>query len=116
MNKAEIIRQQVGMNILMSLGAHEFATVLNEGEVEGLMFKARILPFNASGKRSPRPRIMQAVVTHNALDYYDIRVIYVARSKIMTHYEAQNIDAQQLPKILFALDFDGPEVLNSRVL
>ncbi|MGP5024484.1 hypothetical protein ACTXI4_04725 [Glutamicibacter ardleyensis] len=116
MNVADITRQQIGANILMSLGAHELGALTKEGQVIGLTFKVRILPFTKSGKRSPRPRIMRVTIELNALDYYDIRVIYAAREEIVTHYETQNIDAQQLPKILFALDYDGSEVLNSRVL
>ena len=116
MNVADISRQWIGANILMSLGAHELGALTKQGRTIGLTFKARILPFAKSGKRSPRPRIMRVMIELNELDYYDIHVIYAARTEITTHYETQNIDAQQLPKILFALDYDGSEVLNSRVL
>jgi hypothetical protein len=100
----------------MSLGAHNLASVLNEGEIEGLTFRARILPFRKDGTRSEKPRIMQVIITHNALDYYDARVIYTSAREILTHYETSNIDAEQLPRIMLALDYDGATALNPQVL
>ena len=116
MNTADIIIRQVGQGVLMSLGAHKLGNVMNEGEIEGLTFKARILPFRKDGKRAAQPRIMQVIITHNALDYYDARVIYASGQQVVTHYETTNIDAEQLPRIMLALDFDGKTALNPRVL
>ena len=116
MNVADIMIHQIGNGALMSLGAHSFANVLNDGEVEGLTFKARILPFRKNGTRSAQPRIMQVIITHNALDYYDARVIYAKGQVVVTHYEMSDIDAWQLPRVMLALDFDGTAPLNPRVL
>ena len=101
MTVADTIIRQIGQGVLMSLGAHGLANVLNDGEIEGLTFNARIL---------------QVVITHNALDYYDARVIYASGQEIVTHYETANIDAERLPRIMLALDFDGETALNPRVL
>ncbi|MGP5652603.1 hypothetical protein [Glutamicibacter arilaitensis] len=116
MTVAGTIRQQVEIGIFMSLGAHEFAALTSEGREIGLTFKARILPFTKAGKRSPRPRIMRVTVELNHLDYYDVRVLYAARGQFIAHYESSSIDAEQLSRILLALDYDGQEVLNTRVL
>ncbi|MGP4992010.1 hypothetical protein ACT3R3_14655 [Glutamicibacter sp. AOP5-B1-3] len=116
MTVAGTIRQQVEVGTFMSLGAHEFAALTSEGREIGLTFKARILPFTKAGKRSPRPRIMRVTVELNNLDYYDVRVLYAARGQFITHYELGNIDAGQVSRILLALDYDGKEVLNTRVL
>ena len=116
MNVADTIRQQVGLGIFMSLGAHEFARLTSEGREIGLTFKARILPFTKAGTRSPRPRIMRVTVELNHLDYYDVRVLYTARGQLIAHYESSNIDAWQLSRISLALDYDGQEVLNARVV
>ena len=116
MSVSNIIIQQIGNGVLMSLGAHKLGSLLNDGTIEGLTFKARILPFNKSGARAVQPRIMQVMVTLNGLDYYDIRVIYARGQEIVTHYEAANIDAERLPRIMLALDFDGESALNPRLL
>ncbi len=116
MNVADIMIHQIGNGALMSLGAHSFGSVLNDGEVEGLTFKARILPFRKNGTRAAQPRIMRVIITHNALNYYDARVIYAKGHEVVTHYEMTDVDAERLPRIMLALDFDGAEPLNPRVL
>lgn len=55
---AEVIRSQINPMVLMSLGASELvSSEANEG-MPALAFWARILPFNAKGKRLSRPASM----------------------------------------------------------
>ena len=107
MEIASTIKRQIGVMNLMTLGASEFNAV--DG---GLRFKARILPFNSSGKRLRRPSVMYVEIVLNSLDYYDVRVV---RMDGVEHYNGSNIDAFTIGNLMFALDYDGDEVLNPRV-
>ena len=100
---ADIIRSQIGIGVLWSLGARDF-TYLPEG---GLAFYATILPFNTQGKRLRSPRIMRVVVTLNGADLYDISVSYLRDWEHTVHYEAHNVYSDQLPTLMLALDSDG---------
>lgn len=84
--------------------------------VNGVLFEARILPFLSSGKRGSKPRVMRVMITHNAADYYDVKVTYIAKQAVRVHYAAQDIDASTLPNLLLALDYDGEQTLNPRML
>ena len=111
---AATIRHQVGIGVLMSLGAHDFLYA-REGS-GALIFKARILPFNKGGKRSERPRIMEVRVAVNSHDYYDISVGYLKGFDWVTHYETTDVDAATIGRRMLALDYDGTTATNPRYL
>jgi len=115
---AATIKRQIGPGTLMSLGAHDFraAAPVTHTEQGGLDFAVRVLPFRADGTRGTAPRIMRCRVTLTGADDYTIRVAYLGRSRaIVTHYEGDLVYADQLPRLLLALDYDGPTVLNPRI-
>lgn len=113
------IKRQIGVHGLMTVGAHKFFRLPQD---RGLGFKARIHPFTKTGKRAGAPRIMTVTVVLNATDTYDVKVRY--RRKVtgtpykegVVHYEATGIYADQLPRLMLALDYFGPETLNPRYL
>lgn len=108
---ATTIQKQIGAGVLMCLGAHDLAF---DRTGPALTFKAVILPMLASGKRSAEPSTMRVTVTLNALDYYDVKVVYEAHGETVTHFERKDVDCFELPVLLLALDYDGAEVLNPR--
>lgn len=119
------IRQQITAGVLFSLGAHNFHAIHTPAGAPALKFTARILPFNKNGQRGEAPRNMNVVVALNARDLYDITVTYDKTSRSLhtygqvtttTHYQAENIDADALSRLMLSLDYDGPEVLNPRTM
>ncbi len=113
---AQTIKGQVGTGVLMSLGASSLRATEFYG-MAGLSFTARILPFRADGQRGTAVRKMGVRVTLNSSDRYDVLVAYVGRGGARkVHYEADDVDAEMLPRLMLALDFDGESVLNPRVL
>lgn len=111
------IKRQIGPGSLMSLGAHDFraAGPVVSGERGGLDFAVRVLPFRADGTRGTAPRIMRCRVTLTGADDYKVRVAYLNRHNIVTHYEGDGFYADQLPALMLALDYNGPTVLNPRI-
>lgn len=99
---AKTIQAQITQGVMWSLGAHKLGYAA-EGN-PGLVFMARILPFNEAGKRLQSPRIMRVRVLLNGADLYDITVDYLSRGKIVTHYEARDIYADMLARTMLALD------------
>lgn len=110
---ARVILQQCTVPSLMTVGAHHFRPV--EG---GVKFLARIHAFDYRGERELRPRNMTVSILLNSSDYYDIRVTYKGSTGDslveILHWEERDLDFTQLHRILMALDYDGPEVLNPR--
>lgn len=112
MSVASVIRDQIGMGALMSLGAHNFMA----GE-RSLIFNARIIPMNKNGsKRLTAPRIMRVEITLDPSDTYSILVGYLKKFDWVVHYSVENVYNDQLARIMLALDYDGDRVLNPRVL
>lgn len=113
---ADIIRQQIGTGVFMSLGARNLGSFTDATTGNpGLAFQATILPFNKTGARADRGRTMRVRVTLTPADLYDVRVDYSHRGETKTHHEATDIDAFALRSHLLALDYDGPETLNPRL-
>lgn len=118
---AKVIRQQITMGALMSLGARDFSHGTRDGQTY-LAFAATVLPFTKSGNRATAARAMTVTVTLTPADLYDITVTYPQRGDRYglktpeTHYTAEGIYADQLPRLLLALDYDGETVLNPRYL
>lgn len=102
---ANIIRQQITPGVLMSLGAHKLGSYTDEHE-HALVFMARVLPFTINGDRSQRPRNMRVIVTLNGPDTYDIAVDYRRARKIVRHFNATGIYADQLAGVLLTVDSD----------
>lgn len=103
---ANIIRQQITPGVLMSLGAHKLGSYTNAHEQHALVFMARVLPFNLNGDRSQRPRNMRVIVTLKGCDTYDVAVDYRRARKIVRHFNATGIYADQLPGVLLTVDSD----------
>ncbi|QEP09085.1 hypothetical protein [Glutamicibacter sp. ZJUTW] len=116
MSIATTIRQQISLGSLMSLGMQQPAALTADNEEVGFTFLARILPITKSGRRGTSPRIMRVSVTLNGNDLYDVEVTYIARRKPVTHYEAVNVGAEQISTLMLALDYDGDQVLNPRLI
>lgn len=124
---ANTIRSQIEVGVFMSLGAHNLrhgsiAASKDAPALPSLIFNARILPFNKKGTRSGMPRVMQVVISLNAADYYDITVTHnqhgdrYGLKEPVTHFSAQDVDCGNLSRVLLALDYDGDEVLNPRLV
>lgn len=113
---SNVIRRQIGISSLMTLGAHDLRTIVENDREIGLQFTARILPFTrfGLGPRGERPRLMTVRISLNSLNFYELSVTYSNRGSIYTHYSANSIDAETLRSTLLALDFDGETVLNPR--
>lgn len=97
---AEIIRQQIGTGVLMSLGATD---LMRDGE-NTLTFRARILD---SGKK--RVRIMRVNVTLDPSDTYSITVGYSKTSpsrgpEWIQHFSASDVYNSDLARVLLSLD------------
>lgn len=116
---AETIRTQIPSGVLMSLGARRLRGVVHEGN-PGLAFDARILPFTKAGDRGAAARTMHIYVTLTAADLYDVVVWYPRRGDRFgtegraIHYSTTAVDTFTLPRLLYALDYDGVTPLNPR--
>lgn len=112
---ASIIKQQIPMGVFWSLGADPkmFHTVI-EGK-PGLLFHARILPFNADGHRSVRPVKMSVAVLLEPSDTYQIIAYYRRGGKVIDHARTSGVYADGLQHVLLALDYDGETPLNPRL-
>lgn len=112
---ANIIKQQIPMGVLWSLGVDPqmFHTVI-EGK-PGLILRARILPFNADGKRSVRPMKMSVVVLLEPSDTYQIIAYYNRGGKVVNHARTSGVYADTLQHALLALDYDGKTPFNPRL-
>jgi len=113
---ADTIREQIGVNVLASLGAHDFRTTIMDGGSPALHFTARILRMKADGTRSSQVRNMHVLVWLTDRDDYGVRVSFIERFKLVKHYEASGIYADRLARLMLSLDFDGDTVRNPRLL
>lgn len=120
---ASEIKKLIGFGPLASLGAHGFSATRHNG-APALMFLARILPFNADGSRSVQPREMFVTVSYEAApgdDLYTVEVQYTRRGDkfgtkgLLTHFSGTCFSSD-LPTVLLALDYDGSETVNPRLL
>lgn len=124
---AATIKAQITDGVLMSLGARDFkygavAATPEAEKLPSLIFDATILPMTKSGARGTAARTMRVVVSHNAMDYYDIRVTYNQRGDRhgfqppVVHYEADDIDGETIQRLMLSLDYDGKTVTNPRLI
>lgn len=122
---ADEIRSQIGVGGLMTLGASALRHGLVAATPEAtprpsLVFNARILPFTKTGQRSGNARTMQVVVSLNGADYYDVKVTYNQRGDRygikppVVHFEASDVDAFTIGRLMVALDYDGDTATNPR--
>lgn len=122
---AHTFQRQITNGVLMSLGAHNFVhgnitATEDSTPLPSLAFNARILPMTKSGARGSAPRTMRVVVSLNGADLYDVHVSYRQRGDRyglkprVVHHEATDVYADELPRLLLALDYDGATVLNPR--
>lgn len=110
------IRNQINVATLMSLGATEIRPASPMGDDRpGLAFIARILPFNSTGRRAARPRRMRVFILLDPSDTYSVAITHSHASRTVTHLKRSGIHADQLNRMLLALDYDGPEALNPRL-
>lgn len=98
---ATTIKRQIGVGVLMAVGASDFTAHTNREGQPGLAFVARVIPDGQS-----RPRRMHVSVTLNAEDYYDILVTYQRHGSLemTTHREWCGIDCDNLGRTLLSLD------------
>ena len=97
-----------------SLGATDRTIVGGEHRLGGLRFTARILPFNKDGERSYRPTKMNVEISLNPRDLIDVKV--TRQKDGVVHYEGTDFFIDQLPGVIYALDYDGDTPLNPRIL
>lgn len=109
---ADTIRQQIGFWNFAAVGARDF--LYGSEERGSLSFHANILPFTKTGKRSGCARIMDVKIICTFSDTYTVTVTYKRAGEIITHYTASNIYADQIGRVILALDYDGEEVTNPR--
>lgn len=102
----------IEQGVLWTLGAHDL--MATDREENGLTFKARILPFNKDGKRATRPVTMRVTIAANDRDLYDFAVIYARGMDLFDHLTLTDVPLADVNAFLFALDFDGVDVLNPR--
>ena len=103
----EVIRSQINPMVLMSLGASELvSSEANEGR-PALAFWARILPFNAKGKRLSRPAKMRVYIELTPADLYAITVVHSKAGEYGVHFEMEGVGAEDLNRVLLSLDSDG---------
>lgn len=98
------IRQQIGVGVLMSLGASDLMADrvhVKAPLYDTLTFRARILTRDTHQKR-----IMRVRVVLDPSDTYSITVTYPKRGSTeeVVHYEAEMVYFDQLPRLLLALD------------
>jgi len=122
---AATIRQQIGFGILASLGARDFrhgniCATREATPLPSMLFNATILPMTKAG-RGTAARTMSVTISLNLHDYYDITVSHHQRGDryghlpSVIHFAATDVDADTLPRLMLALDYDGREVLNPRL-
>lgn len=104
-------RAAIGEGALMSVGAHHVANVPGRHQLGGLAFLARILPMTKTG-RSERPSLMGVLVSLTPADEIDVEVIRARDGQ--EHTQLRGVYLDQLQRIILALDYDGPEVMNPR--
>lgn len=102
---ATIIRQQIEIGVLMSLGARDLAYTTTDGQ-PGLTFKATVLPFRKNGTRGTRGRTMRVTVTLTPADDYTITVSYLNRYEWIEHFRAEGVYADALNPVLLSIDSD----------
>lgn len=101
---ASTIRDQIGLGVLMALGAHGLRYTTHKTR-PALAMNVKLLPFNADGTRSRQPRIMHLVVALNGNDYYDIVVTYLNRKREqVVHETATDVDVSSLRSVLLGFD------------
>lgn len=105
---AETILAQINKGVLMSLGASNLGY-----SAKALTFNARILPMTKAG-RGARARVMAVRVELGPDDTYSVQVAYPKRGAREVHFKESGVYADQLNRVLLALDFDGEQVSNPR--
>lgn len=105
---AETIFAQINKGVLMSLGASSFGY-----SDKALTFAARVLPMTKAGRGS-RARVMTVRIELGPEDAYSVQVAYPKRGAREIHFKQSGIYADQLNRVLLALDFDGERVTNPR--
>lgn len=96
---ARTIHSQIAIMTFATLGA---SNLHHEGA--DFVFNARIIPTGMSGAR-----VMQVRVHLNGADLYDITVGYLRGRNLQwtEHYSATDVYAEDLNRVLFALDRMG---------
>lgn len=121
---AKIICDQVGPMTFATLGSSNLTPVHSTDasptgvQLPGLRFEAGILPFNADGSRSLAARRMFITISLNSSDLYNVSVKYTRRGSLdlRTHFETVDVPVEMLIPLLVALDYDGAETLNPRIM
>lgn len=104
-------RAAIGDGALWSVGAHDIASVPGAYQLGGLTFLARILPMTETG-RSDTAESMAVLVSLTPADEIDVEVRRIADGR--EHARIPGIYIDQIQRIILALDYDGPEVMNPR--
>ena len=94
---AAVIRRQITVGVLMSLGAHDLA--YSTDQRGALTFKARIIR-----KGQTRVRIMRVTVTLTDRDTYNIQVGYMQKFDWVSYVDLTDVYADSLARVLLDLD------------
>lgn len=103
---AATIKQQIGPMTLARVGASGFYYTSQESG--GLVFDARLQRRGGS-----QVRLMRVAVALNGRDLYDVRVTHTRggrgahRYDLVEHYQASDVDAENLSGVIAGLDRDG---------
>lgn len=102
-----IIRSQIELGVLMSLGATDLMASTEHKDSpapDSLTFRARILPSKTSG----RPRVMRVTITLDPSDTYSIKVGYAGTRRQgyawQEHKSWENVYCDSLNRVLLSLD------------
>jgi hypothetical protein len=102
-----VIRSQIELGVLMSLGATDLMTDKVHADSPGpdsLTFRARILPSKTAG----RARVMRVTITLDPSDTYSIKVGYAGTRRQgyawQEHKSFEHVYCDSLNRVLLSLD------------
>lgn len=107
MSVPAVIRSQIELGVLMSLGATDLMSSTEHKDSpapDSLTFRARILP----SKTASRARVMRVTITLDPSDTYSIRVGYAGTRRQgyawQEHFSADGVYCDSLNRVLLSLD------------
>ena len=111
------IREHIEVGALMTLGAHKIRHWDHDGK-SVVEFIARILPIRKDGQRGTRPRNMRVQIYQDPVfpEELALCVGYYTANRYTSHLLKRRIEPKNLSSFLMALDCDGDDVLNPRIL
>lgn len=98
---AQTIINQTGNFAMITVGADNFDTT---PKGNGLAFTLNVRAMTENGTRESTPRTMNAVVTLDITDLYDVEVTYDNGTETATHFKVNGVTADKLEPIMLGLE------------